>query len=119
MAVSRAEMFLGLGIVNASRRPCEEGSLEGPLPLGSRRRVILKDFPDTDISGGLREWLSQIRANMPGGVDPQAIYSTLLNKGPNSIVVRFDAGVVFSVEANLVVPIQHCCSLIASIDCTI
>ena len=29
----------------------------------------------------------------------------IINKGPNTIVVRFDAGVVFSVESNLVVPI--------------
>ena len=91
------------------------------MPLGSRRRVILKDFPDTENSGGLRERLSQIRANLASGVDPQTVNAILFDEGPNPIAVRFAAGVIFSVEANLVVPhpallLAHCLNRMHSMN---
>ena len=62
---------------------------------GSRRRAILKDFPDTDNSDSLCEWWPEIHVNMPGGAHPRTINPILLNEGPKPIVVRFDDGVVF------------------------
>jgi len=68
--------------------------------------------------------VARIRANMPGGVDPQTVDTILLNKGSNPIVVRFDDGVVFCVDVhqgNLVVP--HPALLLAEfitpVNCTV
>ena len=41
---------------------------------------------------------------MSGGVDPQIVTAILLDKESNPTVAHFDDGVVFNVEANLVVP---------------
>ena len=52
------------------------------------------------------EWLPDIRSNMPGGADPQAVNAIILDNKSNPTVVHFDDAAVISVDAhqgNLVV----------------
>ena len=56
--------------------------------------------PDTGNPSSAREWLPEIRANMPGGIDPQADNAILHDKGSNPILIRLDGGVGFSVDAH-------------------
>ena len=86
------------------------------MPLGCRCMVIRKDFPDAENSGNLREELPESRTSMTGGIDTQAVNAILFYKGSSPIVIRFDNGVVFSVDiyqGNLVVP--HPALLLAKI----
>ena len=45
-----------------------------------------------------REWLPEIRVNMPGCTDPQAVNTILLDRESNPIVIRLDDRVGFSVD---------------------
>ena len=61
---------------------------------------------------------------MPGGVDTQIVNAILLEKGSNPIVLCFDDGVGFNVDAhegNLVVPYPALllAELVAPFDCTV
>ena len=84
--------------------------------------VILKGVSSTTNSGSLREWLREIRANMPGAIGPLTVNAIVFNKGTKSIVARLDDGVVFSVDvhegSNLAPLIQHCwlAELITPVD---